>query len=131
MNIRKNILTALFSAVVFSTAATGSFGQVAGTWTNGTIGAVQYQNRVTGATKPGRGSIFTYKFHANGTYEFIGYMEVSMYSCTTTLFSEGNQITRRYKVSEGTIALDPTRNSTTVFVLVLEEYEFMLCGRER
>lgn len=80
---------------------------MAGTWTNGTVGAVQYQNRVTGATKPGRGSIFTYKFHANGTYEFTGYMEVTMYSCTTTLF---NQITGRYKVSDGTVALDPSRD---------------------
>ena len=107
MNIRKDILTALFSAFVVGTAAVGSFGQVAGTWTNGTVGAVQYQNRVTGATKSGRGSIFTYKFHPNGTYEFTGYMEVTMYSCTTTLF---NQISGRYKVSDGTVALAPSRD---------------------
>lgn len=87
-----------------------SFGQspdIVGEWKNGSVGMIEYQNRVTGATKPGRGSIFTYKFLANGSYEFVGYMESTMYNCTTTLF---NQITGKYRVDGNTILLTPSRD---------------------
>ena len=47
--------------------------EIVGSWKNGSDGMSQYQNRTTGATKPGRGSIFTYKFNPNGAYEFVGY----------------------------------------------------------
>ena len=97
-------------AAIICIQAYSAFGQeanVVGTWNNGNVGSIQYQNRVTGATKPGRGSVFTYKFLANGTYEYVGYMEVSMYNCTTTLF---NQITGKYSVSGSTIDLMPNRD---------------------
>ena len=80
---------------------------IKGSWTNGSVGAISYQNRVTGATKPGRGSIFTYKFLPNGNYEFVGYMEITMYNCTTTLF---NQITGRYRVNGSSVELEPSRD---------------------
>ena len=53
------------------------------------------------------GSLFTYKFLPNGNYEFVGYMEVTMYNCTTTLF---NQITGKYSVEGSTIYLNPSRD---------------------
>ncbi len=87
-----------------------AFGQrsaVAGYWKNGSVGSVQYKDRVTGSTKPGRGSLFTYRFNSNGTYEFNGYMETTMYNCTTTLF---NQITGRYTVTGNQIELAPTKD---------------------
>jgi hypothetical protein len=62
---------------------------------------------VTGSTKPGRGSMFWYKFLPNGNYEFVGYMEVTMYNCTTTLF---NEITGKYSVDGSTISLSPSRD---------------------
>ncbi len=96
--------------VVVAVQAYSAFGQsnaLVGSWKNGSVGSVSYQNRVTGSTKPGRGSIFTYKFNPNGTYEFIGYMEVTMYNCTTTLF---NQITGRYSVDGSTLDLAPSRD---------------------
>ncbi len=75
-------------AVMIAVQAYSTFGQdLAGTWKTGSVGSIQYQNQVTGATKSGRGHIFTYKFLANGTYEFVGYMETSMYNCTNTLFN--------------------------------------------
>ena len=80
---------------------------VRGYWTNGSVGSIQYQNRVTGSTRPGRGSHFSYKFLANGTYTFVGYMDTTMYNCTTTLF---NEITGEYTVDGSTIHLDPTRD---------------------
>lgn len=88
-------------------SAFGQANELVGSWKDGSVGMIQYQNRVTGSTKPGRGSLFTYKFNANGTYEFVGYMEVTMYNCTTTLF---NQINGRYSVTGSTINLNPSRD---------------------
>jgi hypothetical protein len=96
--------------VLVAVQAFSAFGQssdVAGYWKTGSVGAISYQNRVTGSTKPGRGSLFSYKFLPNGTYEFIGYMEITMYNCTTTLF---NQINGKYSVNGSTIALNPARD---------------------
>ena len=95
-------------AVMIAVQAYSTFGQdLAGTWKTGSVGSIQYQNQVTGATRSGRGHIFTYKFLANGTYEFVGYMETSMYNCTNTLF---NNITGRYSVDGSTINLNPSRD---------------------
>ena len=107
--IKRFSLTALWLAIFVAIQAYSAFGQneLVGSWKNGSVGMIQYQNRTTGATKPGRGSIFTYKFNANGTYEFVGYMETTMYNCTTTLF---NNITGRYSVDGSTINLNPSRD---------------------
>ncbi len=99
------IFIALIAVQTYS--AFGQASEVTGYWKNGSVGSIQYQNRVTGATKSGRGSLFTYKFLPNGNYEFIGYMEVTMYNCTTTLF---NQITGKYSVNGSTINLNPSRD---------------------
>jgi hypothetical protein len=103
------IWVAIFLLLV-AVQAYSAFGQtsdILGSWKNGSVGMIQYQNRTTGATKPGRGSIFTYKFNPNGTYEFVGYMEVTMYNCTTTLF---NSIAGRYSVDGSTINLNPSKD---------------------
>src|SRR5688500_455825 len=99
------IFTALIAVQAYS--AFGQTDSIVGNWKNGSVGTISYQNRVTGSTKPGRGSLFTYKFLANGTYEYIGYMEITMYNCTTTLF---NQITGKYNVDGTTISLNPSRD---------------------
>lgn len=95
--------------VLVAAQAYSAFGQneLVGSWKNSSVGMIQYQNRTTGATKPGRGSIFTYKLNANGTYEFVGYMETTMYNCTTTLF---NQIAGRYTVNGSTISFSPSKD---------------------
>ncbi|HEV7643140.1 MAG TPA: hypothetical protein VGO50_04290 [Pyrinomonadaceae bacterium] len=80
---------------------------ILGYWKTGSVGSLQYQNTVTGATKSNRGSLFTYKFLPNGNYEFIGYMESTMYNCTTTLF---NEIKGKYTVDGSTIKLNPSRD---------------------
>lgn len=97
-------------AVVVAVQAYSAFGQtseIVGEWNNGSVGMIQYQNRTTGATKPGRGSVFSYKFLPNGTYQFTGYMESTMYNCTTSLF---NQVDGKYSVEGSTIYLNPTRD---------------------
>jgi hypothetical protein len=111
--LRKVSSTTLWVAifiVIVAVQAYSAFGQtsdILGSWKNGSVGMIQYQNRTTGATKPGRGSIFTYKFNPNGTYEYIGYMEFTMYNCTTTYF---NSIAGRYTVSGSNINLSPSKD---------------------
>jgi hypothetical protein len=97
-------------AILIAVQTYSAFGQdadVTGYWKTGSVGSIGYKNTITGSTKPGRGSLFWYKFHTNGTYEFVGYMELTMYNCTTTLF---NEITGKYSVDGSTISLDPSRD---------------------
>jgi hypothetical protein len=95
----------LIAVQAYSTFAQSS--EIVGSWKDGSVGSIQYQNQVTGATRSGRAHIFTYKFLPNGNYEFVGYMELNMYHCTTTLF---NQITGKYSVDGSTISLAPARD---------------------
>ena len=95
----------LIAVQAYSTFAQSS--DITGSWKTGSVGSIQYKNQVTGATKSGRGSLFWYKFLPDGNYEFVGYMELTMYSCTTTLF---NQITGKYSVDGSTINLAPARD---------------------
>ena len=111
--MRKISSTAIWMAifgVLVAVQAYSAFGQstdILGSWKDGSVGSVGYQNQVTGVTRSGRSHIFNYKFLQNGNYEFIGYMEMNMYNCTNTLF---NQITGKYSVDGSTIYLDPSRD---------------------
>src|SRR5262245_5382539 len=80
---------------------------VLGYWKTGSVGLLQRENLVTGQIKSNRGSLFSYKFLPNGNYEFIGYVESTMYNCTTTLF---NEINGKYRVEGSTIFLSPAKD---------------------
>jgi len=112
----KKILTSItFWLIIFAAIITiegvSAFAQeanVVGKWQTGSVSLLlQYQNQVTGATRPGRSSLFSYKFLPNGNYEFIGLMEMNVYNCTSTYF---NQITGKYTVDGSTINLNPSRD---------------------
>jgi hypothetical protein len=107
--MRKTTLDIFLLAGLIVIQALTIFAQddVTGYWKTGSVGSLQYRNQVSGATKSNRGSLFSYKFMANGSYEFIGYMESTMYNCTTTLF---NDITGKYTVDGSTINLNPARD---------------------
>lgn len=94
--------------VVEGVSAFAQEADIAGKWQTGSVSLLlQYQNQVTGATRPGRSSMFSYKFLPNGNYEFIGLMEMNVYNCTSTYF---NQITGKYTVDGSTIDLIPSRD---------------------
>ena len=80
---------------------------VVGYWKTGGLGTINEVNTVTGQTKNRRGNLFSYTFAADGTYTFIGYMESTMFGCTTGLF---NEINGRYMVDGTTIFLNPSRD---------------------
>jgi hypothetical protein len=83
---------------------------VVGYWKTGGLGMVNEVNTTTGQTKNRRGQMFSYNFAADGTYTFHGYMESTMFGCTTSLFQE---VTGRYLVDAGTIFLKPRRDVWT------------------
>lgn len=80
---------------------------VVGNWKTGGLGTINEVNTVTGQTKNRRGTTFSYNFAADGTYTFVGYMESTMFGCTTGLF---NEVHGRYMVDGTTIFLNPSRD---------------------
>ena len=80
---------------------------VVGYWKTSGLGTINEVNTVTGQTKNRRGQTFSYKFNPDGTYTFVGYMESTMFGCTTSLFNETNG---RYMVDGTTIFLNPSRD---------------------
>lgn len=98
----------LVLGIIVSQAGTATAQKsVVGYWQTGGVGTINEVNTVTGQTKNRRGNLFSYKFAADGTYTFVGYMESTMFGCTTGLF---NEINGRYLVDGTTIFLNPSRD---------------------
>lgn len=107
-NYTGKILFAFLTLFFIAATTVGqSKSEIVGSWSDSNVGAINYQNQTTGALKNGRGSSFTYKFKADGTFEHIGYMEVTTYNCTTTLF---NHKTGKYTVDGANVTLKPNRD---------------------
>jgi hypothetical protein len=102
----------LFVFLVFGIFAARGFPECALFWLFfyfiwGGVATINEVNTVTGQTKNRRGQMFSYKFAADGTYTFVGYMESTMFGCRTGLF---NEINGRYTVEGTTIFLNPSRD---------------------
>lgn len=98
----------LVLGIIVSQAVTATAqNSVIGYWKTGGLGMINEVNTTTGQTKNNRGQMFSYKFAADGTYTFVGYMESTMFGCTTSLF---NEINGRYMVDGTTIFLSPARD---------------------
>jgi hypothetical protein len=57
-----------------------------GAWSSSRLSSINYRDRYSGTFAPPSGSIFTYKIAADGTYEYSGYLQSSLYSCTIVVF---------------------------------------------
>ena len=99
----------LFLSLIFiaGTVSAQNKSEIVGSWSDSNVGPTNYQNQTTGAYKAGRGNSFTYKFKADGTFEYVGYIEVTTYNCTTSLF---NHKTGKYTVEGDTVTLKPNRD---------------------
>ena len=82
----------------------GDAASVLGAWRSSELGMISYQNSVTGASRPGRGTTMQYKFLPGGRFEYNGYMETTMYNCTTTLF---NPVAGSYRVEGDRLTIVP------------------------
>jgi len=78
-----------------------------GSWRTSQISMLVYQNQVTGSTTPGSGTSMQYRFHPDGRFEYNGYLQSTVYNCTTTLF---NPMTGSYRVEGSRLTLTPRAN---------------------
>jgi len=85
-------------------AGAAGAGGLQGSWRSTEMGMISYQNSVTGASRPGRGTTMQYRFLPGGRYEYNGYLESTVYNCTTTLF---NPVAGTYRVEGGRLYLSP------------------------
>lgn len=81
--------------------------ELTGEWKTGNVSMLQEKNTTTGQTTASNGSTFTYKFFADGRFEFIGYMKSTMYGCTTDLFNDKRG---KVTVDGDQITLVPSKN---------------------
>jgi len=65
------------------------------------------RNTVTGATTPSNGNTLKFEFKADGRFAFVGYLQSTMYGCTTALFNDKQG---RYQVAGNEITLTLTKN---------------------
>lgn len=82
----------------------GDPASLVGSWRSSEIGMISYQNSVTGSQRPGRGTTMQYKFLPGGRFEYNGYLETTMYNCTTTLF---NPVAGAYSVEGDRLTIVP------------------------
>ena len=57
-----------------------------GKWSSSRLSMINYRDRTTGRFAPPSGSIFSYTIAADGTFEFSGLMQSSLYNCTIAIF---------------------------------------------
>jgi hypothetical protein len=87
--------------------ARNSGGSIVGTWTNGSTSMLGEKNMTTGVVTSRNGSTYKYVFNADGSFEFIGYMESTMYGCTTALFNDKRG---KFAISGDRITFTPSKN---------------------
>jgi hypothetical protein len=80
---------------------------IIGTWTNGNVSTISEKNLSTGVISSRGGSTFKYVFNANGTFEFIGLINSTMYGCTTSLFNDKRG---KFEINGSSITLIPNKN---------------------
>lgn len=78
-----------------------------GTWRTGGMSMMADRNTVTGATTPSNGNTLKYEFKADGRFAFVGYMQSTMYGCTTALFNDKQG---RFQISGNELTLTPIKN---------------------
>ena len=81
--------------------------EIVGEWRNGNVSMMQEKNLTTGQRTTSNGSIFTYRFSADGSFEFIGYIKSTMYGCTTDLFNDKRGTV---EIEDDRITLIPSKN---------------------
>jgi hypothetical protein len=78
--------------------------QLAGKWVKGSTATYGYRDSVTNDYKSGYGAANQHDIYADGSFDYSNYAQVSLYGCTTELFTSmkgrftlaGSQVTFRY-----------------------------------
>ncbi|MFT3744944.1 MAG: hypothetical protein QM785_11715 [Pyrinomonadaceae bacterium] len=80
---------------------------LAGIWRTGGMSTIGERNTVTGSTTPSNGNTQKYEFSSNGTFTFVGYLQSTMYGCTTALFNDKRG---KYAINGDQLTLIPSKN---------------------
>ncbi len=78
-----------------------------GTWRTGGMSTIGERNTVTGSTTPSNGNTLKFEFKSDGRFAFTGYMQSTMYGCTTALFNDKQG---RFSVSGSLLTLTLAKN---------------------
>lgn len=62
--------------------------RLTGKWRAGSVAMTQYRNAYTGASAPTSGNTFSYEFRPDGTYQYVGLMQITTYGCSSSVFNE-------------------------------------------
>ena len=129
------ILFVLVVAAVMVSAQDGGLtrSDLVGTWQTGGMSLMADRNTVTGSTTPSNGHTLKYVFGADGRFAFTGYLQSTLYGCTTDLFNDkqgryelnGSQLTLRLTKNywKNTYSCSPSSNKVRNYVLDPETYD--------
>lgn len=101
--------TAPVASVAAPTGGASENKRLTGKWRSGSVAMTQYRNATTGAPAPTSGSHFVYDFHADGTYNFNGLMQITTYGCTSMIYRD---IAGTYRTEGNRLYTQPTRGMT-------------------
>jgi len=104
-----------------------------GIWRTGGMLMLADRNTVTGSTTPSNGHTLKFVFRPDGRFEFVGYLQSTMYGCKTDLFNDkqgrwrldGSQLTLNLTKNywKNTYSCSPASNKEKNYVLDPEVYE--------
>ncbi len=119
-----------------------AFNGLVGRWTNGRLSTIQYQDAYTGVARPPAGNHFAYEFRPDGTYVFTGFIQNTLYNCTTVMFGEesgtyelnaaGTEVSLHPKENpfRMTNSCAPSTNSEAPGKLTERGYRFVISGTQ-
>lgn len=103
----KDIALIIFAIVAMTAMANAQNVSILGTWQTGGLSTTDDVNTVTGARTASNGNILKYQFKPDGRFAFIGYLQSTMYGCTTALFQDKQG---RYSLEGSRLTLTLTKN---------------------
>jgi hypothetical protein len=103
----KDIALIIFTVVVMTVMANAQPVDLVGTWQTGGLSTTDDVNTVTSARTASNGNTLKYEFRPDGRFAFVGYLQSTMYGCTTSLFQDKQG---RYSLDGSRLTLTLTKN---------------------
>ena len=129
----KDIALVIFIVAVFAVMANAQNVDLAGTWRTGGTSTMGDRNTVTGSVTPSNGNTMNYEFRPDGRFAFVGYLQSTLYGCTTALFQDkqgkyslaGSRLTLALTKNfwRNTYSCSPASNKERNYTLESEVYE--------
>jgi len=103
----KDIALVIFIVAVFAVIANAQNVDLSGTWRTGGMSTMGDRNTVTGSVTPSNGNTMKYEFRPDGRFAFVGYLQSTLYGCTTALFQDKQG---KYSLAGSRLTLALTKN---------------------